>query len=111
ALPIDAIPSAANGQSVKRERNLVVLTHLDILESRQIRLAFVSPPSYQPLTATDAQTDKIMWERPLVYAKVRLPTTQDVHVITVHLKSKIPVTIPGQKIKLPGENIEVWKTA
>jgi endonuclease/exonuclease/phosphatase family metal-dependent hydrolase len=110
-LPIDVIPSAANSHSVKRERNLVLLTHLDILESRQIRHAFVSPPSYQPLTATDSQNEKIMWERPMVYAKVRLPTTQDVHVITVHLKSKIPVNIPGQKIRLPGESIEVWKTA
>jgi exonuclease III len=110
-LPIDVIPSVTRSQSVKRERNLVLLTHLDILEGRQIRHALVSPPSYRPITGSGSQDRKITWERPMVYSKVRLSPTQDVHVIVVHLKSKIPANIPGQKVKLPGESFEVWKTA
>jgi endonuclease/exonuclease/phosphatase family metal-dependent hydrolase len=115
-LPIDVIPSTGNGRSVNHERNLVLLTHLDILEGRQIKYFYVSPPSYKTITAIYPQPDPhaedhakaepIGLERPLLYVKVRLSPTQNIHVIIVHLKSKIPVDIPGQK-----ESQYVWKTA
>jgi endonuclease/exonuclease/phosphatase family metal-dependent hydrolase len=111
-LPIDLIPSpVTNGPSVRRERNLVMLTRFDVIEGRQIRHAFVSPPVYQPITAANPQNQPITWERPILYTRLSFPTLQEVHVITVHLKSKIPANIPGQKIRLPGENVDVWKTA
>jgi len=105
-LPIDVIPSADNSSSVNNLRNLVLLTRFDILEGRQIKYHFVSPPSYKPITALDPQTESIKLERPLLYVKVKLSPTQNIHVIIVHLKSKIPVDISGQKV-----SDFVWKTA
>lgn len=109
--PVDVIPSAGQDQSVKPERNLVILTHFDILESRQMRHVLVPALSYQLVTSTEPHMENLTWERPIVYVKIKLTNTQDVHVIDVHLKSKIPVDIPGQKVKIPGESIDVWKTA
>jgi len=115
-LPVDMIPSTGNGQSVNHERNLVLLSHLDLLEGRQIKYFYVSPPSYRTITALYPQPDPqaedhakaepIGLERPLLYVKVRLSPTHVIHVIVVHLKSKIPTEIPGQK-----ESQYAWKTA
>ncbi len=41
--------------------------------------------------------DDVTWERPIFYARITLPG-HDLHVINLHLKSRIPTTIPGQKI-------------
>lgn len=45
----------------------------------------------QPIGAED-----IRWERPILHAKVRLNDGKILHVINLHLKSKIPTPIEGQ---------------
>ena len=41
---------------------------------------------------------KIVWERPALHAQLRLPDGAILHVINLHLKSRIPTEIPSQKV-------------
>jgi endonuclease/exonuclease/phosphatase family metal-dependent hydrolase len=86
--------------AVYNERNLVVVTHLPVVGHRQLRNDLVDPPMYKRLTAipADAAPVEIGIERPILHVEIEVPDGQRLHVINVHLKSKIPTDIPGQKI-------------
>ncbi|KUG57366.1 endonuclease [Kocuria rosea subsp. polaris] len=86
--------------AVFRERNLVVATPLPIVAVEQLSNDLVGALSYRRLTAlpTDEAAVEITVERPILYAHVKLQSGKVLHVINVHLKSKIPTNIPGQKI-------------
>jgi endonuclease/exonuclease/phosphatase family metal-dependent hydrolase len=81
-------------------RNLVVVTHLAVLEHRQLRNDLVDEPTYRRLTANppDPAAIPIGMERPILHVQVDLGAGRPLHVINVHLKSKIPTDIPGQKL-------------
>ncbi|MBD1881066.1 endonuclease/exonuclease/phosphatase family protein [Coleofasciculus sp. FACHB-T130] len=98
----------ANGEQVFDERNLVILSRFEIIEYQQYKHKFAPAPFYQKVTANPPETEaeKITWERPILHAKVQLPDNQVLNVINVHLKSKLPADILGQKI-----NNSTWKTA
>ena len=98
----------ANGEQVFDERNLVILSRFEIIEYQQYKHKFAPAPFYQKVTANPPETEaeKITWERPILHAKIQLPDNQVLNVINVHLKSKLPADIPGQKI-----NDYTWKTA
>jgi endonuclease/exonuclease/phosphatase family metal-dependent hydrolase len=82
------------------ERNLVVATAFPVLDVEQLRNDLVDPLSYRRLTANppDAAAVTISIERPILHVQLDLPNATRLHVINVHLKSKIPTDIPGQKI-------------
>jgi endonuclease/exonuclease/phosphatase family metal-dependent hydrolase len=86
--------------AVYDQRNLVVVAHLPILGRQQLRNDLVAKPGYQRLTADppDAAPIEIGVERPILHVQVDLGGGQVLHVINVHLKSKIPTDIPGQHI-------------
>jgi endonuclease/exonuclease/phosphatase family metal-dependent hydrolase len=86
--------------AVYDERNLVVVTHLPVLSRRQLRNDLVAKPAYRRLTAVpaDAAAVEIGVERPILHVELDLGAGQRLHVVNVHLKSKIPTDIPGQKI-------------
>ena len=88
------------------ERNLVILSRFPILERIQHKPEGL--PLYKRLTAIppDTQAKEIAWERPLLYARLQLDATTQLHVFNLHLKSKIPTDIPGQKL----DNF-TWKTS
>ena len=98
----------ADGAQVYDERNLVILTHFNIEESGQYKHDFASAPYYQKVTADPAEDEpkKVTWERPMLYAKIDLGDGGTLHLINVHLKSRLPTNIPGQK-----EDNYTWKTA
>jgi predicted extracellular nuclease len=77
-----------------------VVTHLPVAGHRQLRNDLVDPPMYKRLTAipADAAPVEIGIERPILHVEIEVPDGQRLHVINVHLKSKIPTDIPGQKI-------------
>jgi endonuclease/exonuclease/phosphatase family metal-dependent hydrolase len=81
------------------ERNLVVASHHQIAGHEQIRNRFVAQPLYMRLTATppDAQAQPITLERPILHVQIAVDGGL-LHIINVHLKSKIPTDVPGQKI-------------
>lgn len=89
------------------ERNLVVAALHAIVKSDQIKNDFVEKPLYKRLTANppDTQALPIEIERPILHAQIDLGGRL-LHVIDVHLKSKLPTDIPGQKVD-PFK----WKTA
>ena len=90
------------------ERNLVVASTLPITARAQLRNNLVGDLSYQRLTAIppDAAAVAIGIERPILHVQITLPDASTLHVINVHLKSKIPTDIPGQKI-----DGFTWRTA
>jgi len=90
------------------ERNLVILSRLPIVEHKQIKHEFAEPPFYKKVTAAppEGAAREVTWERPLLYARLDLGERHSLHVINLHLKSRLPSNIEGQML-----NQYTWKTA
>lgn len=99
--------TVADGSQVFNERNLVILSRFPIVDHRQLKHDLAPAPRYQTVTANPPETaaDAITWERPLLHAQIQLTPTKLLHVINVHLKSKLPTPIAGQMI-----NFHTWRT-
>jgi endonuclease/exonuclease/phosphatase family metal-dependent hydrolase len=97
-----------SGQQVLDERNPVILSRHEILEHHQYLHEFAPAPSYQLVTAIprEEEAEEVTWERPILYAKIRLDGGKTLHVLNLHLKSKLPTEVPGQK-----EGRFAWKSA
>ena len=82
------------------ERNLVTLSRFPITDTAIRRDADGERPSYQLVTADppDAEANAMTWERPMLHTQHQLDDGQNLHVINLHMKSKIASSIPGQKI-------------
>ncbi len=96
------------GNEVFDERNLVVVSPFPILAVQQIKNDKVAAPEYKRITAVppDLTAKPFGWERPILHVALQLPTGQTLHVLNVHLKSKLPTDIPGQK-----KDQFTWNTA
>ena len=96
-----------DGMQVYGERNLVILSRFAITESHQYKHDFALAPRYQKVTARpeESEAKAVTWERPILYAKITLDNTRALDIINIHLKSKLPTDIPGQKV----DNF-TWKT-
>lgn len=92
------VSTMTQGDEVYDERNLVILSRFQILDHQQYRHQFAPAPRYQKVTATPPETEAkpITWERPILYARLRIDDSRSLHVINLHLKSKIPTTINGR---------------
>jgi endonuclease/exonuclease/phosphatase family metal-dependent hydrolase len=92
-----------------QERNLVILSRFPfIAHARQIIRDSSGPrPSYRVATADppDQTADPLEWERPILYAQVDLGDGRLLHVLNLHLKSKLATDITGQKL-----DDYTWKT-
>jgi endonuclease/exonuclease/phosphatase family metal-dependent hydrolase len=90
------------------ERNLVVLSRFPIGESHQYKHEFALAPHYRMVTAQpeESEAQEISWERPILHARIDLDGDRVLHVIDLHLKSKLPSNIPGQKV-----NTYTWRSA
>jgi endonuclease/exonuclease/phosphatase family metal-dependent hydrolase len=97
-------------EAVYNERNLVIVTALPVLAHRQLRNDLVAEPRYLRLTAVPADGEPVGVgvERPILHAELDLTPVGGtrLHIINVHLKSKIPTDIPGQKL-----DTYTWRTA
>jgi endonuclease/exonuclease/phosphatase family metal-dependent hydrolase len=89
-----------NGTQVYDERNLVILSRFEITEHHQHKHDFAPAPRYQKVTARPQESDakEVTWERPILHAKIKLDNTRALDIINIHLKSKLPTDIPGQKV-------------
>lgn len=94
--------------AVYDERNLVVVTNLPVTAHQQLRNDLIDEPLYKRLTAVppDAAAVPVAVERPILHLQIDLGAPGVLHVINVHLKSKLPTDIPGQKI-----GSFTWRTA
>lgn len=90
------------------KRNLVVVSRFPILGTEQYRHTWTAKPQYRRVTSVpaDDEAKDISWERPLLYVTLDLGQNGTLHLITLHLKSKLPVDIPGQK-----EDRYTWRSA
>jgi len=98
----------AGGDQVYDVRNLVILSRFEIPEHSQYRHEHIPAPYYQKVMSVPAEDEakRVTWERPILYAKISLPDNKTIHAINLHLKSRIPTNIDGQKI-----NNYTWRTA
>lgn len=89
------------------KRNLVVLSRFPVRATRQLMNDLIAEPMYRRLTALppDTEAKAIGWERPVFYVALDVGG-RTLHLINLHLKSKLPVTIPGQT-----EGQYQWKSA
>lgn len=80
------------------ERNLVVSSRFPISESRQIRHDITPRPEYKKVTVQPEEPAKpITWERPILHAKITLPDGSGLHIVNLHLESRIPTPVAGQR--------------
>lgn len=99
-----------DGSQVYDERNLVILSRFDILEARQYKHTHVQAPAYRKVTADPAETqaDEVTWERPILHARIKLAEGMILEVLNLHLKSRRPSDIPGQKSGFAWKSISGW---
>ncbi|MFN0066673.1 MAG: endonuclease/exonuclease/phosphatase family protein [Limisphaerales bacterium] len=90
------------------ERNLVVLSRFPVLGTAQIKHQRAPAPAYRRVTANppDAAARDVTWERPVLHVRLDLGAGRVLHVMNLHLKSKLPESIPGQSA-----NRFAWKSA
>lgn len=98
----------ADGTQVYDVRNLVILSRFGILEHHQYKHDFAPAPKYRKVTAKPAETEAgtVEWERPILYARIGLDTARVLHLINLHLKSRLPSYVEGQRL-----NSSTWKSA
>ena len=108
----ELVSTRTQADEVFDQRNLVVASNLPVVSSAQIRNDLVAAPEYRRLTALPADTEArvIGVERPIQHVVIDVGEdgmqTDLLHVINIHLKSKRPTNIPGQKV----DNF-TWRTA
>jgi endonuclease/exonuclease/phosphatase family metal-dependent hydrolase len=88
------------GISAPRGRhNLVILSRWSIRDHAQFMNDLVPPPHYKCVTSEPPQSEHpIEWDRPILHARIELPSGQILHLINMHLKAPLASLIAGQKI-------------
>jgi hypothetical protein len=81
-------------------RNIVTLSRFPIVNTKLIRDSSGPRPSYQMATAEpeDISAEPVEWERPMLYTQIGVAAGTILHLVNVHLKSKIASNVPGQKL-------------
>ncbi len=89
------------------ERNLVVVSRFPIREVIQRRNDAVRP-AYKKVTASppEAEARPVEWERPILYVKLDVGGGRILHLVNLHLKSRLPTEVAGQK-----KDAYTWRTA
>jgi endonuclease/exonuclease/phosphatase family metal-dependent hydrolase len=89
------------------QRNLVVLSRWPITVSHQYNNSFIDKLQYRKVTANPHENAKdVGWERPILHAEINLPLQGKLHVINLHLKSRLSSNVNGQKV-----NNYTWASA
>ncbi len=88
------------GGDLYHERNLITLSRFGITATDIRRDSDGQRPIYQYVTADppDTTANPVTWERPMLHTQHDLGNGRNVHVINLHMKSKIATNIAGQKI-------------
>lgn len=90
------------------KRNLVIASRFPISDVDQIKHEKIDPPLYKKSTSHPPEDNakEVSWERPIFYGKIKVKDGFLIHLINLHLKSRRPVDIQGQK-----EDSYTWKTS
>lgn len=86
-------------KEVYDERNLVVVSRYGILNKIQIKNDLIPAPQYRKTTEIPQSNnaEPVTWERPILYTKIKVRDDFIIHLINLHLKSRVPTDITGQK--------------
>lgn len=89
-------------------RNLVVLSKYPLIAFHQYRNDFIPELMYRKTTEIPSaeEAEPLRWERPILHATVQHPDLGPVHIVNLHLKSRLSTSISGQKL-----NSYVWRSA
>ena len=93
------------------QRNLVTLSRFPIVSTQIIRYSAGPRPSYRMATANppDSTANPVECERPMLYTQIDIGSGRTLHLINVHLKSKLASSIPGQKIdNFTWQTVSAW---
>lgn len=104
-----AFSLADNGTDVLPIQNLVTLSRFPIVETQRFKQDPAKAPQYRLVTAIGNPPPPpmvLVGDRPILYTKVQIDATRVLHVLNLHLKSKLPTNIPGQKV-----DQFTWKSA
>lgn len=87
------------GLRIADRHNLVILTHLPVLEIRQIWHDQVAAPLWRSATRLPAkpEPEPIEWDRPILFAKLDLGLGRVLHLLNLHLRAPRAAYIAGQK--------------
>ena len=92
--------TTTTGDELYDKRNIIILSRFPFTHTEQIRDSSGPRPNYKVATADppDQTSDPVRWERPVLYVGIDLGNQRTLHVMNVHLKSKIAANVTGQKI-------------
>jgi endonuclease/exonuclease/phosphatase family metal-dependent hydrolase len=81
------------------KQNLVILSRWPIAESRQVAHDFVPAPRHRYLegAAGEGEERAIAWDRPLLAARITLPSGAVLSVVNLHLRAPLAAPVPGGK--------------
>ena len=90
------------------KRNLVILSRYPVETWAQYRNDHIDKLKYRKVTAEppEPQAKDLTWERPILHAQLSLPELGSLHVINLHLKSRLASRIAGRKA-----NNYTWNSA
>jgi endonuclease/exonuclease/phosphatase family metal-dependent hydrolase len=78
--------------------NLVILSRFPITSSRSIWHDYVPPAEWHLRDAAPGDPPlRLEWDRPLLYARLALPSGQTLHVVDLHLRAPRAAFVPGGK--------------
>lgn len=97
-------------QPGNRQQNVAILSRFAIGQHERVLHKFIPAPVYKLQTAQPPEKNPrtLGWTRQLLYAQLKLPDKRLLHIITMHLKSKLPYNIPGQT---ESGQFGAWKSA
>jgi len=95
--PDEAAEAAPCG--VDAVHNLVTLSRFPLEHSEVLHHRLVPPPCYRSVTArpVESETQPVVWDRPILYAVLRLPEGRRLHVVNLHLRAPLAAPVAGQK--------------
>lgn len=104
-----AVSSSAHGK-IMDKHNLVTLSRFPIAAHRQLRHDLVPAASYRPVTGeAPAEPQPVEWERPVQCVTLDVEPARTVHVLNLHLRSRLASFIPGRKTgPFSWERTESW---
>jgi len=89
------------------KRNLVVVSRFPLGQVAQYKNDFIDKLHYRKVTAHPVEESKpVSWERPIQHVEINHPNLGRLHIINLHLKSRLASNVEGQKV-----NSYTWRSA
>ena len=91
-------------------RNLVVLSAYPIKRVSQYRNDLIDKLQYRKVTSLPVEPDAkdVGWERPILHVEIDVPEVGLLHVINLHMKSRLASNIAGQLSRYKWKSAAGW---